>query len=204
MLEKRCHFSSIDKIFNDKKDKTKREKKKKEISCMKMKILVCYFSNTGNTEKVAKSIADGLKGEEVKLLKIEDIDPSTLKNYDLVVLGSGIYAGKIHKKVSDFMKNISEYPQKFAFFNTHQSPKAYQKAFSRLSKMIEENNSIVIGEFDCIGENIGIPKETTLKMLEKLPPVERKKQEKYLKMTKGRPNEQDLANAREFGESLLK
>ena len=38
-----------------------------------MKILICYFSNTGNTEKVTKSIVEGL-GEEVKLLKIEDRD----------------------------------------------------------------------------------------------------------------------------------
>jgi hypothetical protein len=41
-------------------------------------------------------------------------------------------------------------------------------------------------------------------MLEKLPPEERKKQEAYLEKTKGRPNEQDLANAKAFGESLLK
>jgi flavodoxin len=169
-----------------------------------MKILVCYFSNTGNTEKIAKSIAEGMEGEEVELLKITDIEPSILKNYDLVVLGSGIYAGKIHKKVSDFMKSVSDFPPKFAFFNTHQSPTAYQKAFRRISRTIEENNSEVVGEFDCIGENIGIPKETTQKMLEKLPPEARKKQEKYLEKTKGRPNEQDLADAKVFGESLLK
>ncbi|MHA1455425.1 MAG: flavodoxin family protein [Promethearchaeota archaeon] len=79
-----------------------------------MKIMVCYFSNTGNTEKIARSIAEGLEGEDVELLKIEDGDPSNLKNYDLVVLGSGIYGGKLNKKVIDFMKNVSEYPPKFA------------------------------------------------------------------------------------------
>ncbi len=165
--------------------------------------MVCYFSNTGNTEKIARSIVEGLEGEDVELLKIEDGDPSTLKNYDLIVLGSGIYAGKLHKKVTDFMKNVSEYPPKFAFFNTHQSPTAYQKAFRRILKVLEENNSKVIGQFDCVGENLGIPKETTLKMLEKLPVEERKKQEKYLETTKGRPNEQDLANAKMFGKSLV-
>jgi flavodoxin len=169
-----------------------------------MKILVCYFSNTGNTEKVAKSIAEGLEPEDVEILKVEDADPTKLKEYDLVVLGSGIYAGRLHKKMSDFMKKVTEFPTKFAFFNTHQSPTAYQKAFRRFSKTIEENNSMVIGEFDCIGENLGIPKETTIKMLEKLPPEERKKQEEYLEKTKGRPNEQDLANAKAFGKSLLK
>ena len=174
-----------------------------EIEEIKMKIMVCYFSNTGNTEKIARRIAEGLEGEEVELLKIEDADPSTLKNYDLVLLGSGIYAGKLHKKVTDFMKKVLEYPPKFAFFNTHQSPTAYQKAFKRIIKTLEENNSKVIGEFECVGENLGIPKETTLKMLEKLPVEERKKQEKYLETTKGRPNEQDLANAKAFGKSLV-
>ena len=123
-----------------------------------MKILVCYFSNTGNTEKVAKSIAEGLEGEDLELLKIEDADPSKLKNYDLVVLGSGIYAGKLHKKVTDFMKKVTEYPPKFAFFNTHQSPTAYQKAFRRIKKTLEEHNSKVIGEFDCVSANLGIPR----------------------------------------------
>jgi flavodoxin len=168
-----------------------------------MKILVSYFSNTGNTEKVAKSITEGLEGEDVELLKVEDTDPSSLKNYDLVVLGSGIYGGKLHKKVADLMKKVTEYPPKFAFFNTHQSPTAYQKAFRRFTKSIEEKGSEVIGAFDCVGENIGIPKETTLKMLEKLPPEEKKRQEAYLESTVGRPNEQDLEKAKAFGKSLI-
>jgi flavodoxin I len=169
-----------------------------------MKIMVCYFSNTGNTEKIAKSIVEGLEGEEVELIKIEDADPLTLKNYDLVVLGSGIYGGKLNKKVIDFMKIVNEYPPSFAFFNTHQSATSYQKAFNRIRAKIEENQSKIIGEFDCVGENLGMPKETILGMLEKLPPEERKRQEAKIKETVGHPNEQDLENAKAFGKSLIK
>ena len=168
-----------------------------------MKIMVCYFSNTGNTEKIAKSIVEGLEGEEVELIKIEDADPLTLKNYDLVVLGSGIYGGKLNKKVIDFMKIVNEYPPSFAFFNTHQSATSYQKAFKRIGVKIEENQSKVVGEFDCIGENLGMPKETILDMLEKLPPEEKKRQEAILEKTVGHPDEQDLKNAKSFGKSLL-
>ena len=167
-----------------------------------MKILVCYFSNTGNTEKVAKSIAEGLEDENIEVLKIEDADPSNLKNYDLVVLGSGIYGGKLNKKVTDFMKVVSEYPPKFAFFNTHQSSTAYQKAFKRIRSKLEESGSKVIGEFDCIGENLGMPKETILGMLAKLPSEEKKRQEAKIEATKGHPDAQDLANAKAFGKSL--
>ncbi|MBY9012649.1 MAG: flavodoxin domain-containing protein [Candidatus Lokiarchaeota archaeon] len=169
-----------------------------------MQIMVCYFSNTGNTEKIAKSIVEGLEGEEVELIKIEDADPLTLKNYDLVVLGSGIYGGKLNKKVIDFMKIVNKYPPSFAFFNTHQSATSYQKAFNRIRAKIEENQSKIIGEFDCVGENLGMPKETILGMLEKLPPEERKRQEAKIKETVGHPNEQDLENAKAFGKSLIK
>ncbi|NVM16558.1 MAG: flavodoxin domain-containing protein [Candidatus Lokiarchaeota archaeon] len=168
-----------------------------------MKIMVCYFSNTGNTEKVAKSIAEGLEGEDVELLKIEDTDPSILQNYDLVVLGSGIYGGKLNKKVIDFMKNVTKYPPNFAFFNTHQSATSYQKAFKRIRAKIEENQSKIIGEFDCIGENLGMPKETIFGMLEKLPLEERKRQEAKIEETVGHPNKQDLVNAKTFGKSLI-
>jgi len=169
-----------------------------------MKILVCYFSNTGNTEKVAKSIAEGLEGEDLELLKIEDADPSKLKNYDLIVLGSGIYGGKLNKKVINFMKDVIEYPPNFAFFNTHQSAASYQKAFKRIRTKLEENKAIVIGEFDCVGENLGMPKETILGMLEKLPPEEKKRQEALLEKTVGHPNALDLENAKAFGKSLIK
>ena len=168
-----------------------------------MKILICYFSNTGNTEKIANSIAEGLETEDVELIKVGDADPSSLKDYDLVVLGSGIYGGKLNKKVIDFMKTVVEYPPNFAFFNTHQSATSYQKAFKRIRAKIEENQSKIIGEFDCIGENLGMPKETILGMLAKLPPEERKRQEAKLEETKGHPDSQDLANAKAFGKSLI-
>jgi len=169
-----------------------------------MKILVCYFSNTGNTEKVAQNIAEGLETETVELIKIEDADPSSLKNYDLVVLGSGIYGGKLSKKVIDFMKGVSNYPPNFAFFNTHQSATSYQHAFKRIRTKLEENGSILIGEFDCVGENLGMPKEIILGMLEKLPPEEKKRQEAILAKTVGHPDAQDLENAKAFGKSLIK
>jgi flavodoxin len=165
--------------------------------------LVCYFSNTGNTEKVAKSIAEGLEEQDVEILKVEDADSSDLKNYDLVLLGSGIYGGKLSKKVADFMKEVTEYPPKFAFFNTHQSPTAYQKAFKRIRSKLEESGSKVIGEFDCIGENLGMPKETILGMLAKLPPEERRRQEERIEQTVGHPDARDLENAKAFGKSLI-
>jgi flavodoxin I len=168
-----------------------------------MKILVAYYSNTGNTEKVAKAIADALASEESKLLPVKDVDPSTLGSYDLVILGSGIYASKVHASITKMMKAVESFPPKFAFFCTHASENMYQDGFKAVFRLIKNTDSSIIGEFDCMGENLGIPKEQTQKMLESLPLEQRKKAEEHQEKLKGRPNEEDLENAKEFAKTLI-
>ncbi|MFX1274061.1 MAG: flavodoxin family protein [Promethearchaeota archaeon] len=168
-----------------------------------MKILITYFSNTGNTEKVAYSIKAGMESHDIDLLKVKDTDPNSLKEYDLVVLGSGIYAGKISKEIVDLVKNAEVLPQKFAFFCTHASPNLYQKGWKMVRKRIKDENLMVIGEFDCYGEQLGIPIEMRMSMLEKLPPDEQEKAKKHMDALKEHPNAEDLENARNFGKSLV-
>jgi flavodoxin len=173
---------------------------------MILKILITYHSHTGNTEKVAKSMKEGFEeeGHDVTLMPAKSVDPSSLSSYDLVLLGSGIYASNIGKDITNLMKKTLNFAPKFAFFNTHTSPTAYQKAFSKISETIKQKNSIVLGEFDCIGENIGISKEQQLMMASRLPPEQQQQQKEYLEQIKGRPNKKDLENAKQFAKSLLK
>ena len=168
-----------------------------------MKILIAYYSNTGNTEKVAKAIADALASEELKLLPVKDVDPSTLSSYDLVILGSGIYASKVHITIPKMMKAVDSYPPKFAFFCTHASENMYQDGFKAVATLIKKTDSSIVGGFDCMGENLGMPKEQQLKMLESLPPEPRKKAEEHQERLKGRPNEEDLENAKKFAKTLI-
>ena len=168
-----------------------------------MKILITYFSNTGNTEKVAKSMGEGLTEENVDVKPVKDTDPSSLKEYDIVFLGSGIYAGKINKAVTDLIKKTEELPPKFVLFCTHASPKAYQKAFRIVKKKIGASKSEILGEWDCRGENLGIPKQQTQAMLDALPPEQRKQAEEDQKALKGHPNAEDLENAKKFAQSIL-
>ncbi len=168
-----------------------------------LKILITYFSNTGNTEKVANSLKEGFEGNDVDVKTIKDADPSSLKSHDLVCLGSGIYGGKINREVQNFVKKITEFPQNFAFFCTHSSPQHYQNSFKRIRSTIEEKGSRYLGIWDCMAENLGIPIETQLGMLEKLPDEKRKEQEEYMEKLKGRPNAEDLENAKKFAQSLL-
>ena len=58
-----------------------------------MKVLNLYFSATGNTEKIARHIAETLEreGHAVDTLKIAEGMDVELFDYDLVCAGSGVY-----------------------------------------------------------------------------------------------------------------
>jgi len=168
-----------------------------------MKILTCYYSSTGNTEKIANAIHEGL-GADSTLVPIKDADPASLKDYDLVVLGSGIYGGKFHKDVMSFMKTAGEtLAPKFALFCTHNQPKVSEKGLKRIIGTIEKSGSEIVGMFDCAAPNLGIPAETVAKMMETMPPDRRKQAEEYNERIKNKPDAEDLENAKAFAKSLI-
>lgn len=168
-----------------------------------MKVLIAYHSDTGNTEKVAKAMKEGLdeEGQEVTLLHTKDCDPSSLGSYDLILLGSCIIGGGPGKSAQNIIRKVTELPPKIAFFYTHGSNRAYPKAFKRLSKKLEQSNTQVLGTFECIGENTTWTEEEQLNMV---PPEKREEAKKYMDSIKGRPNEEDLAKAKKFAKSLIK
>jgi NAD(P)H dehydrogenase (quinone) len=59
--------------------------------------LVCYYSRTRNTEKMAARIADVLKGEglNVDVKKVEGTKVDDLLRYDCLVFGSPTYYGSM-------------------------------------------------------------------------------------------------------------
>ena len=170
-----------------------------------LKILMTFFSNTGNTEKVANSMKDGLADYDVDMILVKDLNPKALKLYDIVFLGSGVYASRIDKSILTMIKKaVPELPAKFVYFCTHASLKLFQEPFKRITGIIKEHNCEIIGEFDCVGENLGMPLDTQLAMLERLPEDQKEKAKKDREIIKGRPNEMDLENAKNFAISLVK
>lgn len=76
-----------------------------------MKIVVIYDSRTGNTEKMAKAVAEGA-GEhaEVELKKIGEAFPLTiLAEANGVVFGSPVYYADISNSMKDFILHIETY-----------------------------------------------------------------------------------------------
>jgi flavodoxin len=170
-----------------------------------MKILVAYYSGTGNTEKVANAIKQGLTGYDVDLFPVKKVDPTTLDYYDLVFLGSGIYAFNASRKVMTLVKKAPKLPPNFAYFYTHESITLWPKAFKTVNDIIEKQNCKLLGEFECCGENlVALAKQQREALQSKLSPEERKKhEENYQKYVKGHPDAQDLENAKKFAASIV-
>ena len=76
-----------------------------------MKILVIYDSKTGNTEKMAKAVAEGAKAvAEVEVKKIGEAFPLTmLADVDGVMFGSPVYYADISNNMKDFLEHIESY-----------------------------------------------------------------------------------------------
>jgi multimeric flavodoxin WrbA len=76
-----------------------------------MKIVVVYDSKTGNTEKMAKAIAEGAgKLAKVELKKIGEAFPLTLMaDADGVAFGSPVYYADISNQMKDFLEHVESY-----------------------------------------------------------------------------------------------
>ncbi|KPK19679.1 MAG: flavodoxin [Nitrospira bacterium SG8_3] len=75
------------------------------------KILICYYSKSGNTKEMAEFIAEGVKQEnvEVTLKEVEETEADEFLNYEGIILGSPTYYGAcaapIKELVDDSVKH---------------------------------------------------------------------------------------------------
>ncbi len=65
------------------------------------KALVVYYSQSGNTKKMAESITEGIKKEglEVTLKDVKDTQADELLEYDAIVIGSPTYYGTMAAEI---------------------------------------------------------------------------------------------------------
>jgi flavodoxin len=74
-----------------------------------MKALIVYDSVYGNTEKIARAIAEAITpSNEVKVLRVGEASPSELASVNLLIVGSPTHAGRPVPAVQDFLKKIPE------------------------------------------------------------------------------------------------
>ena len=72
-----------------------------------MKALIVYDSVYGNTEKIARAVAEAITPSgEVKVLGAGEADPSELESTDLLIVGSPTHAGRPTPAVQDLLNKV--------------------------------------------------------------------------------------------------
>ena len=71
-----------------------------------MNILVAYYSQTGNTRKVAEAIFAGIRHNQKILLPIDQVDDPG--KYDLIFCGFPVQHHSIPATVTHFLKSIPQ------------------------------------------------------------------------------------------------
>jgi len=76
-----------------------------------MKVLIVYDSRTGNTEKMAKAVAEGVdaEGVGVEVKKVDEASVDELPEFDGLILGSPVYYGLPSGKLKDFIDASVKY-----------------------------------------------------------------------------------------------
>ncbi len=77
-------------------------------------MLICYYSKSGTTKKMAEEVSKGAKESEadieVDLKSVEEVDIESLPEYDCIILGSPTYYGLPCAEIKDFLdKSITHH-----------------------------------------------------------------------------------------------
>ena len=145
-----------------------------------MKTAICYYSrHHGNTLKVLEAMA----GEgDVDLVDVTTRQTVRLEEYDCIGFASGVYFGKFHDSILAFARQHLPKGKPVFFVCTYGGEKG--GSTGKITEIAQERNCRVLGEFGCKGYDTYGP----FKLVGGI--------------AKGRPNAQDLENARQFYRNL--
>ena len=153
------------------------------------KTIIIYFSLTGNTERLAYLAGDFLKGKgkvvdyfklpadqtgsflkncrdafTKKIIKIKELP--NLSGYDLVFLGSPIWAWNVVPAIRALLEQVSLTGKEVFIFATHGGGPG--KAMTGFAKKVEGKGGKVIGTYDVADKRIPQDFPTLKSFLEKL------------------------------------
>ena len=170
-----------------------------------MKVLVTYFSQSGNTEKIANAIFEqAAQAHDTVLKKLEEITLEEVKGYDFIFIGSPLHAGALAVTVKECLTALKTAPgQKLAGFITHMAP-AYPEqdmdAFTEpMQAACREKDIAFMGCFDCQG----FLAEAMHGAVQKKLGLDDENWAGMVKSMTGRPNNADEENAKAFVKKLL-
>lgn len=79
------------------------------------KLLIAYYSRTGNTEQMAQLIAEGARGVEgvqVDVRPVAEVTPDDLLGYDGIVMGSPVYYGSMAAEMKQLIDDSVRHHRK--------------------------------------------------------------------------------------------
>ncbi len=149
-------------------------------------VIVLYSYHHNNTEKLAQVFSKTL---DAPIMRLEDVTPDSISEYDLIGFGSGIYGDQFHPSLLEFADQLPSVSGKKVFLFSTAAMTSERKIatdHSKIKDKLESKGYEMVGEYQCPGFN-------TNSFL------------KYLGgMNKGRPNAKDLQKAEELAEQLMK
>ncbi len=142
-------------------------------------LIICHSGEEKNSLKVAQVMADVLRAP---LRQPFEVQPQQLQSYDIIGFGAGIYFGKHHKTLLEFVDQLPVLGKRVFIFST--SGMGSTQPHRALRKKLAFRWCYVLGEFACKAhDSFGIFKW-------------------FGGMNKGRPDGKDLERARHFALSL--
>jgi flavodoxin I len=159
-----------------------------------MKVLVTYYSQTGNTEMLARAIYDAIHLDK-ELLPIRDVKTTT--GYDIIFVGFPVQAHSVPAEIGPFFKGLPA-GQPIALFCTHGSLRS-----GHLPKQAIEHAIGLSSQARILG-TFGVRGKVNPKVIDSL-----------MKMTvhqawaeeaqgaAGHPDDADLADAKAFARTIL-
>ncbi|HAJ26427.1 MAG TPA: hypothetical protein DCG53_04150 [Syntrophus sp. (in: bacteria)] len=159
-----------------------------------MKALVTYYTQTGNTEKLARAIYEAISIEKA-FMPIDEIKDKG--GYDVVFIGFPVHAHSVPAKAETFIRSLPS-GQKVAFFSTHgslrggQLPKqAFEHALGLATKIK------VLGQYGCRGK---VDPKIIAALITK---PENRAWAEEAQGAERHPDEHDLADARLFAQGII-
>lgn len=135
-----------------------------------MKFAVRYYTQTGNTKKLAEAVAGALGVEALPIT--EPVEEPV----DVLFLGNSYYAFSIAPQVKAFIQKLDK--EKVGMIANFGSAAMMGSTFKKVAAEAKRVGIPMVNkEFHCRGE--------------------------FKSLHKGRPNEQDLANAAEFARQFV-
>jgi len=147
-----------------------------------MNPVVIYSTKGGNTEKVALEIAQELKCKAIKIFGAPDFSTISLKDFDLVFIGTWVRGGEPSPDMRRFLKqlNLEDNHRQFALFITWIGGGISDRlTFNRIKQLLEAKNQRLLEDyFKCFGSAFRLKK-------------------------RGHPNSQELVDARKWARKIV-